>query len=113
MALPLASVAQSTVSLQGMLGSKALLIVNGGAPRAVAPGDSLQGVKVLSTNLAATRDRYEIGDLTRTDVAQSESRLAIARSQLQAAEARLIASRDDSLPVLRIGSPQTSQPPVR
>lgn len=50
MALPLASVAQSAVSLQGMLGNKALLIVNGGAPRAVAPGDTLQGVKVLSTN---------------------------------------------------------------
>ena len=50
MALPLASVAQSAVSLQGMLGNKALLIVNGGAPRAMAPGDTLQGVKVLSTN---------------------------------------------------------------
>ena len=45
----LSAVAQS-VSLQGMLGNKALLIVNGGAPRAVAPGDSLLGVKVLSTN---------------------------------------------------------------
>ncbi len=38
------------VALQGMLGGKALLIVDGGAPRAVAPGESLQGVKVLSTS---------------------------------------------------------------
>ena len=38
-----------SVALQGMLGNKALLIVNGGAPRAVAPGDTHQGVKVLST----------------------------------------------------------------
>lgn len=38
------------VALQGMLGGKALLIVDGGAPRAVAPGESIQGVKVLSTN---------------------------------------------------------------
>ena len=35
-------------------------------------------VQVLSTNLQATRDRFEIGDLTRTDVAQSEARLALA-----------------------------------
>ena len=31
-----------------MLGSKALLVVDGGAPRAVAPGETFQGVKVLS-----------------------------------------------------------------
>jgi aspartyl protease family protein len=47
-ALPLCSAATS-VSLQGMLGRKAFLIVDGGAPRAVAAGDTLQGVKVLST----------------------------------------------------------------
>lgn len=33
-----------------MLGNKALLIVGGGAPRAVAPGETHQGVKVLSTS---------------------------------------------------------------
>ena len=33
-------------------------------------------VRVLTTNLEATSDRFEIGDLTRTDVAQSEARLA-------------------------------------
>jgi aspartyl protease family protein len=32
-----------------MLGSKALLIVDGGAPKAVAPGETHKGVKVLST----------------------------------------------------------------
>jgi aspartyl protease family protein len=44
-----AAFAQS-VSLQGMLGSKALLIVGTSAPKAVAPGDSFQGVKVVSTS---------------------------------------------------------------
>ncbi|MDO5693174.1 MAG: TIGR02281 family clan AA aspartic protease [Pseudomonadota bacterium] len=39
-----------SVSLQGMLGNKALLMVDGGAPRAVAPGETHQGVKVLSTS---------------------------------------------------------------
>jgi aspartyl protease family protein len=38
-----------SVALQGMLGNRALLIVNGGAPKAVAPGDTHQGVKVIST----------------------------------------------------------------
>ena len=50
LALPIGAAAQSAVSLQGMLGNKALLIVNGGAPRAVAPGETHQGVKVLSTS---------------------------------------------------------------
>jgi len=39
-----------SVSLQGMLGAKALLIVGGGPPRAVAPGESHGGVKVVSTS---------------------------------------------------------------
>ena len=51
-------------------------------------------VNVLSVNLQATRDRFDIGDLTRTDVAQSEARLALAQGNLQAAEARLIGSRE-------------------
>ena len=42
--------AQTSVALQGMLGNKALLMVGGGAPRAVAPGETHQGVKVVSTS---------------------------------------------------------------
>jgi aspartyl protease family protein len=49
LALACAAAAQS-VSLQGMLGSRALLVIDGGEPRGVAPGDSLQGVKVISTS---------------------------------------------------------------
>lgn len=62
-----------------------------------------QNVRVLEVNLQATRDRFEVGDLTRTDVAQSEARLALAQSQLRSAEARLIASRENYIRV--IGSP--------
>ena len=36
------------VGLAGVLGEKALLIVDGGTPRAVAIGQTMQGVKVLS-----------------------------------------------------------------
>lgn len=51
-------------------------------------------VGVLTVNLEATRDRFEIGDLTRTDVAQSESRLEIAKGELETARANLISSKE-------------------
>ena len=49
-------------------------------------------VKVLQTNLEATRDRFQIGDLTRTDVAQSEARLQLGVSQLATSQGRLTGS---------------------
>jgi aspartyl protease family protein len=48
-ALACGAAAAQTVALQGMLGSKALLIVNGAPPKSVAAGESHLGVKVLST----------------------------------------------------------------
>ena len=51
-------------------------------------------VDVLRTNLEATSDRFQIGDLTITDVAQSRSRLAVAEGDLQQARANLIAARE-------------------
>jgi aspartyl protease family protein len=38
------------VGLAGVMGSKAMLMVNGGEPQAVAIGQSLDGVKVVSVN---------------------------------------------------------------
>ena len=52
-------------------------------------------VRVLGTNLEASRDRFEIGDITRTDVAQSEARQALARSTLQTVQGRLQASEEN------------------
>lgn len=49
-------------------------------------------IRVLQTNLQATRDRFEIGDLTRTDVAQSEARLQLGRSRFAIAQGQLTAS---------------------
>lgn len=60
-------------------------------------------VGVLDVNLQATNDRFQVGDLTRTDIAQSESRLALARSDLQTAEANLIRSRENYIAL--VGSP--------
>jgi outer membrane protein len=50
-------------------------------------------VAVLERQLEASQDRFDLGDATRTDVAQSEARLSLARSNLTAAEAQLTASR--------------------
>lgn len=68
-------------------------------------------VKVLITNLEATKDRFEVGDLTRTDVAQSESRLALARGRLESAEAQLIASREGYVELVGKEPGTLDQPP--
>jgi outer membrane protein len=52
-------------------------------------------VKVLETNLQATQDRFEIGDVTRTDVAQSQARLELGRANLATAQGRAAASEQE------------------
>lgn len=49
-------------------------------------------VEVLDEQLRQTRDRFNVGEVTRTDVAQAEARLEGARSQAIAAQATLKAS---------------------
>ena len=46
-------------------------------------------VEVIDEQLRQTRDRFNVGEVTRTDVAQAESRLAAGRSQASQAEANL------------------------
>jgi TolC family type I secretion outer membrane protein len=50
-------------------------------------------VQVLERQLQASQDRFRVGEVTRTDVAQSEARLEGAKSQLLTAQATLAASR--------------------
>jgi len=57
-------------------------------------GLNRSNVAALTTNLQATTDRYQIGDVTRTDVAQSQSRLALARGDLRSSEANLANARE-------------------
>lgn len=66
-------------------------------------------VEVLETNLKSTRDRYEIGDLTRTDVAQSQSRLAVARSNLRIQQANLASAREKYIQL--VGTPPVALEP--
>ena len=70
-----------------------------------------KNVAVLRTNLQATSDRFEIGDLTRTDVAQSEARLALAEGDLRTAEANLIASRESYTRLVGEAPVDLEQPP--
>jgi aspartyl protease family protein len=68
--LALAGSAQAqSVALTGVLGSKALLVVDGGAPRAVAAGETHQGVRVVSVagdqavvEIAGRRQTVRMGD---------------------------------------------------
>jgi len=64
-----AAASAQSVALQGMLGSKALLIVDGTAPKTVAPGETHKGVKVISTSgdeavveIAGKRHLLRVGD---------------------------------------------------
>ena len=70
-------------------------------------------VSVLRTNLEATSDRFQIGDLTITDVAQSRSRLAVAEGDLRLAEANLIAAREAYIRLIgRAPSDLEAPPPL-
>lgn len=68
-------------------------------------------VAVLRTNLEATSDRFQIGDLTITDVAQSRSRLALAEGELQQVEASLIAARETYIRLVGAAPGQLDAPP--
>src|SRR5271169_3939951 len=50
-------------------------------------------VRVLEQTLKQTRDRFNVGEVTRTDVAQSEAQLAAGKTQLLAAEATLTTTK--------------------
>ncbi|WP_121116227.1 TolC family outer membrane protein [Croceibacterium ferulae] len=71
---------------------------------------SANQVEVLEINLQATSDRFEIGDLTRTDVAQSESRLAVAQGDLENARANLVSARERYIQLVGL-APTDLQPP--
>ena len=50
-------------------------------------------VRVLEQTLKQTRDRFNVGEVTRTDVAQSEAQLAAGKTQLLTADANLTTTR--------------------
>ncbi|MEV8466592.1 TolC family outer membrane protein [Fluviibacterium sp. DFM31] len=52
-------------------------------------------VRVLQEEVRAARDRFEVGEVTRTDVAQAQSRLAQSEADLVSAEGDLQTARED------------------
>jgi len=68
-------------------------------------------VDVLTVNLEATSDRFEIGDLTRTDVAQSQSRLALAQGDLETAKANLVSARETYIQLVGRAPVDLAAPP--
>jgi outer membrane protein len=52
-------------------------------------------VRVLEQTLKQTRDRFNVGEVTRTDVAQSEAQLAAGRTQLLTADSTLTTTRSN------------------
>jgi outer membrane protein len=57
----------------------------------------------LRTELKATKERFAVGEVTKTDVAQSEARVALAQADLDQAKANLKASRAEYERI--VGSP--------
>src|SRR6201992_1541228 len=51
--------------------------------------------RVLEQTLKQTRDRFNVGEVTRTDVAQSEAQLAAGRTQQLTAESNLTTTRSN------------------
>src|SRR4030088_865641 len=51
--------------------------------------------RVLEQTLKQTRDRFNVGEVTRTDVAQSEAQLAAGKTQLLTAESTLTTTRSN------------------
>lgn len=54
---------------------------------------ALNNEQRLGRQLEATRDRFQVGEVARTDVAQAEARLSRARADVETAKADLAASR--------------------
>ncbi|MGB8622199.1 MAG: TolC family outer membrane protein [Paracoccaceae bacterium] len=64
--------------------------------RSASQNVSLQqsSVRLISEQLRAAQDRFEVGEVTRTDVAQAQSFLAAARSSLVAAQGAFQVARE-------------------
>src|SRR5437764_3526338 len=67
-------------------------------------------VNVLEVTLRQTRDRFTAGEVTRTDVAQAESRLSAGRSQLSLAESNYVTAQAQYQQVIGVPPPPRLAP---
>lgn len=69
-------------------------------------------VNALGQQVKAARDRFEVGEVTRTDVAQAEARRAASEAELAAATSRRAKSRADFERIVGRPAIQLAEPPV-
>lgn len=69
-------------------------------------------VRVLREQVRATKDRFEVGEVTRTDVAQAEARLAAALSQLETNRGQLAQSENAYMAVVGVPPRNLKNPPA-
>jgi outer membrane protein len=69
-------------------------------------------VRVITSQLQAARDRFEVGEVTRTDVAQARARLAAAQSNLVANEGALARSREAYIAAIGSAPEDLAPPPA-
>jgi outer membrane protein len=68
-------------------------------------------LRLLTQELRAARDRFEVGEVTRTDVALAEAQLANARSGLAGAQGDLLRASEEYRNVVGRAPGQLRQPP--
>lgn len=68
-------------------------------------------VRVITEQLRATQDRFEVGEVTRTDVSQARARLAESQSNLTIAEGQLDASKQRFRQVVGVEPSNLRAPP--
>jgi outer membrane protein len=71
-----------------------------------------QNVQVLQRQLQETSAEFDVGEVTRTDVAQAEARLAAAQASLSAAQSQLTISRANFAQVVGEQPGELAPPPV-
>ncbi|MFQ5622241.1 MAG: TolC family outer membrane protein [Paracoccaceae bacterium] len=69
-------------------------------------------VNVITQQVRAAQDRFEVGEVTRTDVSQAKARLAAAQSNLSATEGALARSRQNYLAVVGKPARKLQAPPA-
>ncbi len=71
---------------------------------------NISNEKVLAEQLKATRDRFQVGEVTRTDVSQAEAQLSAAHAGRQAAESQLAIGRANYRNVIGVEPGQLIDP---
>jgi len=71
----------------------------------------INNIRVLTEQLRAANERFEVGEVTRTDVEQARARLAASQSQLAAARGSLAASREAYLRIVGAPAVDLAPPP--